>query len=65
MLCVLTVFAVKIKMNRKMRLEEAATILGISLDDVTLDSLKATYKKLSSALDAEKVILLLCRRYLL
>ncbi len=38
-----------------MRLEEAAEILGLSLDDITLDDLKQTYKKLSIVWDPEKV----------
>ena len=38
-----------------MKLEEAASILGISLEDITIDGLKQTYKKLAMALDPEKV----------
>mmetsp|Transcript_6289 Transcript_6289/g.10441 ORF Transcript_6289/g.10441 Transcript_6289/m.10441 type:complete len:568 (-) Transcript_6289:66-1769(-) len=37
-----------------MKLEEAATILGVSLDDITLDGLKQTYKKLAVTCDPEK-----------
>ena len=40
-----------------MKLEEAAAILGVSLDDITVDSLKQTYKKLALAWDPSKVIL--------
>jgi hypothetical protein len=40
-----------------MRLEEAATALGISLDDITLDSLKQTFKKLTVIWDPEKVFM--------
>ncbi len=41
-----------------MRLEEAASVLGISLDDITLDSLKQTFKKLSIIWDPEKVFII-------
>ena len=41
-----------------MKLEEAANILGISLDDITVDLLKQTYKKLAMTFDPEKVLLL-------
>ena len=43
-----------------MKLEEAAAILGVSLEDITLDGLKQTYKKLAVALDPEKVYHTLC-----
>jgi hypothetical protein len=39
-----------------MKLEEAATILGVSLDDITVDGLKQTYKKLASSWEPEKVV---------
>lgn len=39
----------------KMKLQEAAVILGISLEDVTTDSLRQTFKKLTMAWDTEKV----------
>ncbi len=38
-----------------MKLEEAASILGVSLEDITIDGLKQTYKKLALAWDPEKV----------
>lgn len=38
-----------------MKLEEAAAILGVSLEDITIDGLKQTYKKLAMAWDPEKV----------
>jgi hypothetical protein len=38
-----------------MKLEEAASILGVSLEDITVDGLKQTYKKLALTWDAEKV----------
>ncbi len=38
-----------------MKLAEAAHILGISLEDVTIDSLNKTYKKLVMTWDPEKV----------
>lgn len=38
-----------------MKLEEAASILGVSLDDITVDGLKQTYKKLALAWESEKV----------
>ena len=38
-----------------MKLEEAASILGVSLDEITIDTLKQTYKKLNSLWDPEKV----------
>jgi hypothetical protein len=41
-----------------MKLEEAASILGVSLEDITIDGLKQTYKKLAMAWDPEKVGLL-------
>eukprot|EP01032_Pedospumella_encystans_P021186 gene21186-24046_t len=37
-----------------MKLEEAASILGVSLEDITIDGLKQTYKKLALAWDPEK-----------
>mmetsp|Transcript_19660 Transcript_19660/g.42689 ORF Transcript_19660/g.42689 Transcript_19660/m.42689 type:complete len:1034 (-) Transcript_19660:54-3155(-) len=37
-----------------MKLEEAASILGVSLEDITIDGLKQTYKKLAMAWDPEK-----------
>jgi hypothetical protein len=39
-----------------MKLAEAADILGISLEEVTVDSLKQTYKKLMTSWDNEKVV---------
>jgi hypothetical protein len=44
-----------------MKLEEAASILGISLEDITIDGLKQTYKKLAMALDPEQVVVILQR----
>jgi len=41
-----------------MKLREAANILGVSLDDLTVDGLKLTYRKLLLAWDPEKVITL-------
>lgn len=38
-----------------MKLEEAASILGVSLEDITVDGLKQTYKKLALSWDPEKV----------
>ena len=38
-----------------MKLEEAAAILGVSLEDITIDGLKQTYKKLALTWDPEKV----------
>eukprot|EP01040_Poterioochromonas_malhamensis_P005833 gene5834-6273_t len=38
-----------------MKLAEAADILGISLEEVTVDSLKQTYKKLMTSWDNEKI----------
>jgi hypothetical protein len=38
-----------------MKLAEAAHILGISLDEVTIDSLKKTYKTLITPIEKEKV----------
>jgi preprotein translocase subunit Sec63 len=38
-----------------MKLEEAASILGVSLEDVTKDGLKQSYKKLMVTWDPEKV----------
>ncbi len=38
-----------------MKLEEAASILGVSLDEITIDGLKQTYKKLAVAWNPEKV----------
>ena len=34
-----------------MKLEEAASILGVSLEDITIDNLKQTYKNLALSLD--------------
>ena len=39
----------------QMKLEEAASILGVSLEDITIDGLKQTYKKLALTLDPENV----------
>lgn len=39
-----------------MKLHEAAEILGISLEEVTPDILKTTFKKLTMSFDAEKVV---------
>ena len=44
-----------------MKLEEAASILGISLEDITIDGLKQTYKKLAMALDPEQVVVIFKR----
>jgi hypothetical protein len=41
--------------STEMKLEEAASILGVSLEDITVDGLKQTYKKLALTWDAEKV----------
>ena len=38
-----------------MKLDEAAAILGVSLEDITIDGLKQTYKKLAHAWDPSKV----------
>jgi hypothetical protein len=38
-----------------MKLEEAASILGLSLEDITVDSLKQTYKKLAVVWDKNRV----------
>jgi hypothetical protein len=38
-----------------MKLAEAAHILGISLEEVTIDSLKKTYKTLITPIEKEKV----------
>ena len=37
-----------------MKLEEAAAILGVDLDEITIDGLKQTYKKLVVAWNPEK-----------
>eukprot|EP01035_Chromulina_nebulosa_P025493 gene25493-33267_t len=37
-----------------MKLDEAAAILGVSLEDITIDGLKQTYKKLAHAWDPSK-----------
>jgi hypothetical protein len=42
-----------------MKLAEAAHVLGISLEDVTIDILNKTYKKLVMTWDPEKVLCML------
>ena len=39
----------------EMRLEEAASVLGVSIDEITVESLKQTYKKFTQEWDANKV----------
>ncbi len=39
-----------------MKLAEAASVLGISLEEVTTDSLKQQYRKLMMSWDPDKVI---------
>lgn len=51
----------KQKTYSTMKLEEAASILGISLEDITIDGLKQTYKKLAMALDPEQVVVIFQR----
>lgn len=38
-----------------MKLQEAANILGLSLEEVTTESLKQTFRKLTTSSEAEKV----------
>ena len=38
-----------------MRVEDAAAVLGVSLDEITTSSLKQTYQELCASLDPSKV----------